>query len=381
MSNNIKISYNKKCIIYNIYNNIQDVIFKYNGIIFGGFVRDTIIKDYYSNIYWKNKNLKTYNNFWNEKYDLETFHRTTIPKDIDVCLYEEVNVHLMMNEITSIIVNDFGLQNVKITTKLLNKDENKYFNRYIDNLYKYEYTINVGAIPYITKGTQINIMLDIVVSNNKYIMPPFNKLDFLCNGFVMTRNSIAKHKNINLSSSTGTDIDNLDYVEKKEIEYKIMKDIINFRTDYCFSFTKCMQFDNTLIIKNNEEALIRIQKLISSNNFWTIGNMPIIIKKHINDVKKCEIKCCICFDNISAKDRTISVPILNSSKKIINGSQIHCECFFKYLNSQIQNKLEELYEEIYDNNEDSIILKCPMRNKLDFNCKSITNIIEKYLHS
>ena len=184
-----------------------------SSIIFGGFVRDTIIKDYYSNIYWKNKNLKTYNNFWNEKYDLETFHRTTIPKDIDVCLYEEVNVHLMINEITSIIVNDFGLQNVKITTKLLNKDENKYFNRYIDNLYKYEYTINVGAIPYITKGTQINIMLDIVVSNNKYIMPPFNKLDFLCNGFVMTRNSIAKHKNINLSSSTGTDIDNLDCVK------------------------------------------------------------------------------------------------------------------------------------------------------------------------
>jgi hypothetical protein len=379
MSNNIKISYNINCVKHHIFWDIQNIIFKYRGIIFGGYVRDTIIREHYCNLYWKNeKNLrKDFNSLWNEKNDPETLPRTIVPNDVDVCLYEEKDVENMMGEITTIIYQQFGSENVKITKTLLSKDDNSYTERPRGSLHKYDYEIIVGGIPYICSGVQINIRLDIVVSYNR-MMPPFNKLDFLCNGFVMTGNRI-----INLSSSTGTEIDKLSLLEKKEIEYKIIKDMVKFKTDYCMQYPVVQTDDIFRGVKYNEQAFKRIQKMVSRNNMWTIGNMPIIIEEYAVSLPKNTINyksCCICCDNIRYKDKTVAVPVLDSNKNIIKGSQMHVDCFFKYLNSQIQNRMIEIEENSLQNYEHAFI-KCPMRNYLDFNCKSIKNIIDKYLHS
>ena len=388
MSNNIKISYNINCIINHVYWDIQSIIFKYNGIIFGGFVRDTIIRNYYCNLFWKklkNSSIKDFQDVWNEKYDPETSPRTIVPNDIDICLYEEKDIENMMAEITSIIHQEFGMQNVNITKTLLTRENISYVERTPSNLHKYEYKITVGAVPYITKGTEINIMLDIVVPNNKYLMPPFNKLDFLCNGFIMTKPNM-----INLSSYTGTEIDRLNIVEKKEIEYKIIKDMVNFKTDYCLRFQTSSPLNNnnaiSTYVKYTEQACNRIKKMISRNHLWTIGNMPILIEKHLDlqpknaiSCKNCCI-CCICCDNIYNKDKIVSVPVLDSNKNIIKGSEMHADCFFKYLNSQIENKLIEIDEEI-SYNQEQVFIRCPLRNYLDFNCKTLQDVIDKYIQS
>jgi hypothetical protein len=111
--------------------------------------------------------------------------------------------------------------------------------------------------------------------------------------------------------------------------------------------------------------------------------MPILIEKHLDLQPKNAISCkncCICCDNICNKDKIVSVPVLDSNKNIIKGSEMHADCFFKYLNSQIQNKLIEIDDEMQYNQE-PVFIRCPMRNYLDFNCKTLQDVIDKYIQS
>ena len=374
MSNNIKISYNINTIKYYILYDIQTIIFKWNGIIFGEFVRDTIITNYYSSLFSKKyKNLK---NIWNEKIDPETLPRTTISNDVDICLYEETDSYNMMSEISNLINKNFGSSNVKLTKNFYINDDNSYVEIPSGTLQTYKYNITIGAIPYVFVGTNININLNIIVAKNKDILPPFHLLDFLCNGFIMKNHNI-----ITLSACTGTELDKLNFLEKKEIEYKIIKDIVNFKTDYCIKFP----FYTTTIyssIKYNEYACNRIEKMMKQNKFWNINNMPITFNKN-EKINGINCNCCVCHDNFKNKEKYISIPILDSKNKIIQCSHMHIDCLFKYLKTQMQNKIVELNENNVDNilYENYIFLKCPMRNKLDFNCKNITNIIENYLQT
>lgn len=216
MSNNIKISYNINTIKYYILYDIQTIIFKWNGIIFGDFVRDTIITNYYSSLFSKKyKNLK---NIWNEKIDPETLPRTTISNDVDICLYEETDSYNMMSEISNLINKNFGSSNVKLTKNFYINDDNSYVEIPSGTLQTYKYNITIGAIPYVFVGTNININLNIIVAKNKDILPPFHLLDFLCNGFIMKNHNI-----ITLSACTGTELDKLNFLEKKKLNIKLLK--------------------------------------------------------------------------------------------------------------------------------------------------------------
>lgn len=377
MANNVKISYNVNYVRHNIITDITNIIFKWKGIIFGGFVRDAIIANHYRQVFWEKHGYYRYDNkhFWNEKIDKETLPRTLLPSDIDVCLSNESDIDSMMVEITDFINNRFGITNVKIENSVISKDNNEYIDRPSGSLHKFDFNIVVGAIPYITLGEQINISLDVVHSLHRNLMPPFNKLDFICNGFVMTGHNV-----INLSSHTGTDIDKLKLVEKKEVEFKIIRDIINFKTDYCLQFHNVGGLNIYKSIRYNEQACKRIEKLASKNkrfNMWTIRNMPITIEEQVIKEKNQEScnNCCICCDSIKNKDRTVTLPVFDSNKNMMNGSQMHLDCFFKYLNSQIQNKIAD----IENDSCDLTFLRCPLRNNIDFNCKNIKDIIKRYL--
>jgi hypothetical protein len=168
-------------------------------------------------------------------------------------------------------------------------------------------------------------------------------------------------------------------VDKKEVEYKIIKDIVNFRTDYCINFSN-MQIGNNLNLVNIAKyACLRIEKMIDRRGKWQINNLPIVIehpKKHLNTRSICNI----CLENIKKTDCIISVDVLDSSKNLIKGSVMHKNCFFEYMYKQIDGRLNNLSEDIYyPENADDFYLKCPMRNVLDFNIKNSSEIIENYL--
>ena len=324
----------------------------------------------------------TKTNFWNEQFDPETVARTLIPNDIDVCLYNEENVNGMIGEITALFNREFGSTNVNCIKKLLCK-KNSDFKGYIDNpvgnLYTVVYTITVGMIPYVDIGRTFNISFDIITTSKKHLKPPFGKLDFLCNGFIMTG-----HDEIMMSNYTGTEIDTLKFVEKKEVESKIIKDIINFKTSYCMKFITIADSNMYASVKYNEQACKRIEKMCNKKYSWTIENMPIIIEQPKKNI--CVYKnCCICQDFIKKKEKSVSLPMFDSSNKLINGPPMHTDCFFKYMNSQIQDKMKEFDNNSHENHIYELyegcktFLRCPMRNEIDFDIRNISNIIKGYL--
>jgi len=373
---NVKLNYNPNYIKYCIMNEIKMIIFKWKGIIFGGFVRDSIIHDHYARMFYEK--FDDYKSMWNEQFDIDTLHRTIVSNDIDVCLYNRDDINNMIIDINRHINNRFGIDNMTMTFVEVVLSVDDKFDKYIAPcsgiLHSYQYTITIGKIPYVTEGIVFNVNLDIIECKINGLMPPFNKLDFLCNGFIMTNND-----RIYLSPNTGTDIDNLNFVQKKEIEYKIIRDIIKFKTDYCLKFSRGINSDDytpTSDVKLTEQACKRVEKMVLRKNMWKIGNMPFIVDKNCEEFSN--KNCCICYDNFKKKDRVAYVPFDDKKTNSKNYPPMHIECLLKYLNSQIRSTIEEInLSNLYL--YDSVFLKCPMRNMLNFDCTSIKDIVDNYL--
>jgi hypothetical protein len=358
----INLDYIKK----NTYEAIKNIIFKYNGVIFGEFVRDYIISEYYTDLFKKDVMLSNCD-IWNSCIDRDTIARTIVPDDIDIYI-NDVNIsYKMMLEIDNYLNNHFGSINIKkknfiVINKLNNNDEIIYrYGNDIDNIYRYNYEILISRIPYVSEGVTMNIVIDIVIADK---IAPFGKLDFLCNGFIMTNNN-----SIHLSTNTGTDLDNLEFVEKKEIEAKIIKDIVNFRTYYCNKFPEISNKNNYYAIEYNEIACKKIENMINNKWKWNILNLPFIIIHH-NKYKNIYDKCSICFEKIKKKNKKI---IFNENNLTY---MFHNDCFFKYMYKQLDNK-KLLY---IDNNLEEFLLRCPNENIINLDIKNIYNIIENYLN-
>lgn len=352
----------------NLLHIIKEKVFYWNGIIFGGFVRDTIISEHYTYLFWKkyanNKNV----NIWNQNIDTDTSPRNLNSCNIDICMDNEEHATKMIQDITHVIIKDFNIYNVNIINKF--SIPSKYnVNNLPGKLYQYSYHILVGKIPYISEGVYIKINIDLLITSNT---PPFGKLDFGCNGFIMTKQGIS------LSYNTGTDIDNLNLAQHKELEYKIIKDITNFKTFYCIKFPELASTDEHTAIEYNEHACKRIEKMTTHKNKWNIENLPIINHVKLNIIKR----CFICSERIKKKNYRYSIPFKHECNNITSTLDVHHDCFFKSMYSQINEKkyiININNTNIINSVCSSAFLKCPMQNILDFDVPNLKNIIAKYL--
>ena len=208
--------------------NIVDCILQYNGVLFGGYVRDTILHDHYADIFYEyidSKDLKSsypkisnesyqrmVHNFYNDStYHPESKLRLTVPKDIDCFFQHESDFNEFLRDIQT---HKFIIK--KNSGKF---DPKQYFPRMnieSDEVDMYRITIGVKTIHeiindsmysqlpyYLAKEAITNIMrlitkmnfnvpdihLDVFVAKpNKYnISPPFGNLDFYCNGIILTK--------------------------------------------------------------------------------------------------------------------------------------------------------------------------------------------------
>ena len=73
--------------------------------------------------------------------------------------------------------------------------------------------------------------------------------------------------NISLLNNTGTELDNLGILEKKEIESKIIKDIVNFIVKNC-NFESNVYFDSTLDRQNFQKYFCGNNNKIVSMTDW-----------------------------------------------------------------------------------------------------------------
>lgn len=213
------------------YVSFESIVFKFDGIIYGGYVRDKIIDEYKKSHF-------------------------IVPNDMDVFFKTEEVAKNFIEELSS-----FG-----DIIKTVNND-NTYTGLFSIIQHKQISVINENktlsfdiSFPY--KNTEIEC---------QDLEPPFYNLDMECNGFLMDASGIR------YSSMTGTYLDTLKSSEQKKELVRIIYDMYKMQTNL------------TTIggLKIEEPYIVgRVLKMINRKPSWKILNAPFKYQKR-NFICKC----------------------------------------------------------------------------------------------
>ena len=325
------INLNKE-LIYMI-NLIRDSVIKCNGIVFGGAIRDEIIRDYYANQYYTKGGNSDIENYTNKKYIPETKMRLLIPSDIDVYFN---HIDLYENFLSLLNEHDIKIEIID------NKDHYKLTDMTIIKIMSSFYT----GRTFENNGHLLEFKIDVLLQKNftlinQHIEPPFYCLDFDCNCLIQDNSGIR------ISNCTGTFIDNWNYIKKFNAQSQIYNNIINLKTNCIFSYNINYHSIHDCfyrIVKIINKGFDIKTKSITTINFNEIDgiikhNTPKYRKfgteegesddvsatdSHSDNKKK---TCIICFSDLS--DNAIK----------LNHNYFDYDCFSKYcLNLKNENK-------------------------------------------
>lgn len=322
------------------YSAIEKLVFACNGTIFGGYVRDEYIKEYYTDKFSKELYRRVGGDaFWNKRMSPSTSARTIIASDMDICFPNNADADKFIDRVKE--TSEF--------TFVVVKTKNAYISpQMISAHYTVRICMKVGVIPFISEGEDLMLDLDMIVANT---LPPFGNLDMLCNGFIKTK------EGKRFSRNTGTKLDKLSEFEHHREVMKILEDMMEFKTTLCFTQKRLTKKDL------NISALKRIQKMEKKDFSWTFTNMPINIECY-SDEGLIEDTCCICFEQFVNGEK-ISYTASKKEDKEIPASKMHYKCCMKYLEHQMDTVINTISSSPYE-----FTFRCPCRNKIDFStCK------------
>ena len=231
-----------------MYCDIERIAYEFNGVVYGGYVRDEMISTYHTQNYYSNGYSEV--DFYNPKTHKSSFKRTIKPNDIDIYFKSQEIANRFIDELYS-----YG--------DILTSTNNDFTYTGIYSLIKHK------QITLITSKSYLSIDVSYPHKNTEEecldIEPPFNNLDMLCNGFVKDVNGIR------YSSTTGTYIDDLDEVERKREIVRITFDMYEMKTELIAG------------LKIEEPYIVgRVAKMINRRFSWNITNAPFeYIKKEV----------------------------------------------------------------------------------------------------
>ena len=322
---------------------------EYSGTIFGGFVRDEYISEYYTNKY--NKDHSNDNNkiskYWDAKYSPETSSRLLIPSDMDISFKTQQEA----DEFIAAVQNIPEFSKVSVNRENIN-DYYRSIQSSLESIQRVCIDMHFGREPFLHRGRLIRIGIDVVIPYSKTLEAPFGNLDMLCNGFILTKEGKRFSKN------TGTIIDMYTDYERAVVTPQIIRDMLDFKTYICMA----NRFERQTI---NITAFNRILKITSKNKPWTILNMPYTRETYkLSDSKE---ECCICSDEFANNDEIAYTSIQNDKNDLIaTSAKMHNRCLMRYLLHQKND-----YDEFNVENPNKVFcFKCPMRNTITFTrCK------------
>jgi hypothetical protein len=366
----VKINFTPDRIKYILLEKIKNKVFEYNGVIFGGYVRDAIISDHYKSIYNNRNrcNMHNIHQFWNKTYQPDTAARAIVAKDMDICMYSEESMNTFIIALRKAFDDEMGLGNNMLSSKLTRNEGTRNedgYNRIPIKIHnKLIFKVIVGRIPYVHSGVELSFEFDIIIPQNAKIQPPFYKTDMLSNVFIMNKQGIV------MSNNTGTSIDQMSILNKQKMSMKIMADVVEFKTQFCMRSSDdfaCGSYEY------NKVAFERIHNLVVRKFQWEITNLPFSLEnyKETNDKET----CCICLSCINKNEKVIKIFTDNSTKTNKICSTHHATCLFKYFETQLETARTEWVA-----NGEEFEFRCPIRNAVNFKkCSEKINkiIIEK----
>lgn len=332
------------------YENMKETAFQNNGTIFGGFVRDHIISEHYTSLFNEENPAHQDNidKFWDKTFSPSTRARVLLPRDMDV-------VFRTMQEANNFIETLRSFAEHK-ETSVVDVPPNNY-GQYSPTIFSIRHVIVdivIGEIPFVSSGMRICINADVIVPKaNITMQPPFNNLDMLCNGFIMTKDGISFSKN------TGTIIDHYSTYKKAKVVAGIMDDLVNFKTYLCF--TRRNKNPNSLdAINLNIMSFKRIEKMMKKTGVsWSFINLPFNIESCSEADSESE-NCCICLMEFLRDSKLACSKNKDTKGEEISSAKMHLKCFMQYLRRQMRWDSRN-----YDD-AGRVIFKCPYRNIIDF---------------
>ena len=299
---------------------IEKIALENNAILWGDYVIAKILYRHFSDIYYS-LDLPV------EKYSDKSFHPETIDR-----IFSCNKISILFRKFTNFYK--------------FNKKCRENNNNIVVSKYEYpEITINIPDYPDIT--------INIILSSDENILPPFGKMLFLCDGFIM--HNVANTTIIEYSRNSGTMIDNLDIKKFKIIEKNIMNDI----------------YKKITVISNIDNGTLSdIYQLI--NKGWTISNLPYSVSSINYDITNTPLinykeNCClICLNKLFNDDNKAIEDIAIIYRNIIDPTSIyyplHHKCFIKYILHKDTKKF-----------------RCPYKYLIDFDNSKILFNYEYYL--
>lgn len=315
------------------------------GMLFGGAVRDFMISQHYSTMYVKHlKSKKERFNvkaFWDVNNHPETAARTLVPDDMDVFFEEKDNASAFVESLCDICNREGVSVEIETVTDNISKMPKEYGNML--SIQKISITIVAGKIPFVCDGHNIIVNIDVVTPCYPIMMlPPFNNLDFLCNGFIKTKHGIM------YSMYTNTYLDNLSEIDKAAEIIKIQKDMLKFQTHLC-KFETIKENDLSTFGKNRT-GFRRISKLLRKEYFpWTICNLPFESRQAAES--DTENLCCICASHIHTHDQILITTSDTMSHKL---------CLLHHMEKQCDEA------DLSYGNNDQFAFKCLSGSTIDF---------------
>jgi hypothetical protein len=323
-----------------------------NGIIFGGFVRDEIIAEYYNGQFDKTESLNRSigseykpEKFWDPTYMPETKARILNPDDMDVSFANSDDAENFIGDVR----RHSDYKNVRVIDATIDRN-NHYYSPMISSVRELRIDIIIGYVPFIYDGITVSIKADIIIPRNRHIEPPFRNLDMLCNGFVIKKNERKR-----FSCHTGTIIDTYSDYERLVVVAQIMRDMKDFKTALCFT-KNTYQYR----LSHNLIAFKRIKKMCNKKFKWEFINMPFKTKpfsEYISNSDENTQECAICTTEFKSDDK-ISYTTTQKEDKILCCPPLHYKCFMKHMNYQQQNASRHRDTKFYFN--------CPFRSQIDF---------------
>lgn len=139
----------------------------YNGIVFGGAVRDTMLHNMHSREFQKKHSMSEY-----DQVDIspETIGRLVVPKDID-CLISDKDSFKLIEQLT----RQYHVKACEVSSIYLKKQNNKNYKHIKMSIFMKE---------------KIYVLVDLIIQHSGDLHMPNMDLDFDVNGLVMTTNGI-----------------------------------------------------------------------------------------------------------------------------------------------------------------------------------------------
>jgi hypothetical protein len=230
--------------IWKVMSKIKKVILRNDGMIFGGFVRDSILHDHYAQLFYaeyakmnedQDDILMDLNTRYGDRTFLpETWERTTLPNDIDMYISEDnlENFYKDLKDNRMSIRKVFSRNPRNYMPNFDSNDETILHHRiYVrpdlkpvfNELSKFPVDMTAVATALINVHTP-KIKIDIISSRGKVTEPFFGVIDFECNALYLTKHGINVSERLCFDSN--------DFLEKSRVMTRVIDEIIKKRTQF-----------------------------------------------------------------------------------------------------------------------------------------------------